>query len=134
MDERLEHPVPVYVTARSGYTIFVAYSDGRRGEVDLSSWSDKEAFRRWKEREFFESVHVDGRKAIAWGKDEDLDVCADTIYMMLTGSTVEEIFPRLHGLMEEHAWAMPSRRIIRTVGTEVCEKGSVGATYRGGHQ
>ncbi|MDE0068240.1 MAG: DUF2442 domain-containing protein [Caldilineaceae bacterium] len=103
MDERLEHPVPVDVKARSGYTIFVAYSNGQRGEVDLSAWSDKEAFRRWKERKFFESVHVNGRKAIAWGKDEDLDVCADTIYMMLTGATVEELFPRLHGLIEERA-------------------------------
>lgn len=103
MDERLEHPVPVDVKACSGYTIFVEFSDGQHGEVDLSEWSNKEAFGRWKEREFFESVHVDDRKAIAWGSNEDLDVCADTIYMMLTDTTVEELFPRLQGLMEEHA-------------------------------
>lgn len=103
MDERLEHPVPVNVEARSGYTIFIEFSDGQLGEVDLSEWSNKEVFRRWKEREFFESVHVDDRKTIAWGSNEDLDVCADTIYMMLTGATVEELFPRLQGLMEEYA-------------------------------
>ena len=103
MDERLEHPVPVNVEARSGYTIFIEFSDGQLGEVDLSEWSNKEVFRRWKEREFFESVHVDDRKTIAGGSNEDLDVCADKIYMMLTGATVEELFPRLQGLMEEYA-------------------------------
>ena len=103
MDKRLGHPVPVKVEARSGYTVFVEFSDGQLGEVDLSEWSDKEVFRRWKERKFFESVHIDGRKAIAWGKNGELDVCADTVYMMLTGTTVEELFPRLQGLMGEYA-------------------------------
>lgn len=101
--EGLEHPVPVRVEARSGYTIFVEFSDGQLGEVDLSEWSNKEVCKRWEKREFFESVHVDDRKAIAWGPDKDLDVCADTIYMMLTGVTVEELFPEFRELMEEYA-------------------------------
>lgn len=103
MDERLEHPVPVCVEARSGYTIFVEFSDGQLGEVDLSEWSNKDVFKRWKNREFFESVHVDDRKAIAWGPDDDLDVCADTIYMMLTNITAEDLFPRLQGITEKYA-------------------------------
>ena len=106
MDERLEHPVPVCVEARSGYTIFVEFSDGQLGEVDLAEWSNKEAFKRWNERSFFESVHIDDRKAIAWGSDGDLDVCADTIYMMLTNVTVEDLFPRLKGMMEKYAWVV----------------------------
>ena len=98
------HPVPTNVEAREGYTIFVSFSDGESGTVDLTDWSDKEVFRRWENREFFESVHVDGRKAIAWGTDDDeLDVCADTIYLRLTGITVGELFPEFKGLMEEYA-------------------------------
>lgn len=103
MDKRLEHPVPVCVEARSGYTIFVEFSDGQLGEIDLAEWSNKDVFRRWENREFFESVHIDDRKAIAWGSDDDLDVCADTIYMMLTNTTAENLFPRLQGVMKEYA-------------------------------
>lgn len=99
----LDHPVPIKVEARSGYTIYIEFSDGESGPVDLSAWSDKGIFKRWADREFFESVHIDGRNAVAWGSDEDMDVCADTIYMMLTGISVEDLFPRLQGLMEEYA-------------------------------
>lgn len=101
--DQLEHPVPEKVEARSGYTIFVAFSDGNSGEVDLSDWLDKPIFRRWRNREFFNTVHVDERNAIAWGENGELDVCADTIYMKLTGTNVEDLFPRLQGSMEEYA-------------------------------
>ncbi len=98
------HPVPTSVESREGYTIFVRFSDGKSGTVDLADWSNKEAFRRWEEREFFESVHINGRNAIAWGTDDDeLDVCADTIYLRLTGLPVEELFPEFSGLMDEYA-------------------------------
>lgn len=96
------HPVPTSVESREGYTIFVRFSDGKSGTVDLADWSNKEVFRRWEEREFFESVHINGRKAIAWGTDDDeLDVCPDTIYLRLTGIAVEELFPEFSGLTYE---------------------------------
>lgn len=107
---QLEHPVPERVEARSGYTIFIEFSDGKSGEVDLSDWLDKPVFRKWLNREFFTTVHVDERNAIAWGEDGELDVCADTIYMKLTGTNVEDLFPRLQGFMDEYAWVVSHRR------------------------
>ena len=101
--DQLEHPVPERVEARSGYTIFVEFSDGKSGEVDLSDWLDRPVCRRWLNREFFKTVHVDERNAIAWGEDGEIDLCSDTIYMKLTGTVVEDLFPRLQGFMEEYA-------------------------------
>lgn len=98
-----DHPYPVHVSPGPGYTINIEFSDGNSGNVDLSEWAGQGIFERWEKREFFESVHVDRRKAIAWGDQDDMDVCADTIYMMLTGITVEELFPRLQGTMAEYA-------------------------------
>ena len=96
-----DHPIPVGVSPGQGYTIHIEFSDGNSGDVDLSEWVGRGIFRRWKNREFFESVHIDDRKAVAWGDQDDMDVCADTIYMMLTGTSVDELFPRLQGLMQE---------------------------------
>ena len=40
-------------------------------------------------RAFFESVHLTDYRAIAWG--DEIDICADALYMELTGKTLEEL-------------------------------------------
>ena len=84
---------PVEVEPRDGYRIWLRYSDGEFGEVDLSHLAGRGVFGAWEERAFFESVHVTEYGAIAWNKD--IDLCPDALYLRLTGKTVEELMPAI---------------------------------------
>jgi hypothetical protein len=81
------------VQALPGYTIRVRYEDGVEGEVDLSQYVGKGVFAAWNDPKFFESVHISPHGSIAWS--EDIELCADSIYLELTGKTPEEIFRRI---------------------------------------
>lgn len=76
-----------------GYKIRVDYTDGVAGEVDLSHLLGEGVFEAWKDREFFESVHVGEHGEIRW--NDDIELCADAIYLQVTGKTADEIFPSL---------------------------------------
>ena len=81
---------PTEVEARDGYRIWLRYADGAAGEVDLSHLAGRGVFTAWKDRAFFESVHLSEAGAIAWGKDV-VDLCPDALYMQLTGKSVEQV-------------------------------------------
>lgn len=81
---------PTEVEAREGYRIWVRYSDGVDGEIDLSDLVDKGVFAAWNEPGYFEKVHVTEHRSIAW--DDDIEICPDTIYMELTGKTLDAIY------------------------------------------
>ena len=88
MDEQ-QLPEPTAVEVREGYRLWLRYSDGASGEVDLSHLAGKGVFAAWNDRAFFESVHLTDYRAIAWG--DEIDICADALYMELTGKTLEEL-------------------------------------------
>ena len=77
----------------SGYRIWLRYSDGVQGEVDLSHLAGRGVFKAWTDRKFFEGVHVDKSGAISW--NEDIDLSPDALYLRLTGKTAQELFPAL---------------------------------------
>ena len=81
------------VEARDGYRIWLRYSDGAHGEVDLSNMAGRGVFKVWLDRAFFEGVHVSGHGSIAW--NDDVELCEDALYMALTGKSAEELFPAL---------------------------------------
>jgi len=83
----------IEVKPLSGYRIWLRYTDGVTGEVDLSHLAGRGAFKVWADRKVFEDVHVDGSGAIAWSKD--IDLCPDALYLRLTGKAVDELFPKL---------------------------------------
>lgn len=91
-------PALVAVEPREDYRVWLQYDDGVSGEVDLSSTPRTGVFAAWEDRAFFESAHLDEHGAVVWGEDEQLDACADYLYMRLTGKTVEELIPGLRGL------------------------------------
>ena len=51
-------------------------------------------FKAWDDVAFFEAVRVAPHGALVWG--EDIDLCADAMYLRLTGKRPEEIFPALN--------------------------------------
>lgn len=83
------------VEARAGRKIWLRYSDGSAGEVDLSNLSGRGVFQAWDHRGFFEQVHVAPHRAIAW--NNEIELCADSLYLELTGRSMEQILPGLGG-------------------------------------
>jgi hypothetical protein len=81
------------VKAKENFKIWVKYSDGVEGEINLQNFVGKGVFIAWKDYNFFKKVHIGTSGEIAW--DNDIDLCPDAIYMELTGKTAQELFPKL---------------------------------------
>lgn len=84
---------PAAVEAREGYRIWLRYTDGSAGVVDLSDLAGRGVFEAWTDRDLFEAVHLTEHHAVSW--PGELDLCADMLYMRLTGKTAEELFANL---------------------------------------
>lgn len=93
MDAVADLARPVEVEARDRYCIWLRFADGVEGEVDLSDLAGHGVFAAWLDRAFFDSVRIDEARAIAWG--DDIDLCADALYLRLTGMSPEQYLPGL---------------------------------------
>ena len=80
---------PTNVAALEDYRIWIRYSDGSAGEVDLAHLAGHGVFSAWNDSRFFKDVHLGPAGAIAWG--EDIELCPDAVYMELTGKPLEEV-------------------------------------------
>ena len=83
---------PIAVEPRESFRIWLRYSDGAEGEVDLSDLAGGGVFSAWDDRACFETVHVTEYGAIAWS--EELELCPDALYMRLTGKSVGAVMPK----------------------------------------
>ena len=81
------------VTARAGYTLYLEYDDGVKGEADLSHLVGKGVFAAWNDPTVFQAVTVGKHGEIRWTKD--LELCADAMYLQITGKKAEDLFPNL---------------------------------------
>jgi len=79
---------PTNVKALENYSVFVEFSDGVKGRVDLSHLAHRGIFRAWDEGNVFEHVRINEDNAIAW--DENIDICPDSIYLKIKGLSFEE--------------------------------------------
>jgi hypothetical protein len=91
-------PVPVEVKALEDYRIWLRYSDGVEGAVDLSHLVGKGVFRLWDDYREFQKVHIGPGGEIAWS--DQIDLCPDALYLRLTGKKPEDIFPKLRELTQ----------------------------------
>ena len=87
---------PIAVEPREGYRIWLRYEDGVEGEVDLSDIPHTGFFECWKDKAFFETVHISEFGSIAW--DEYAEFCPDALYIEVTGKSPEELMPALREL------------------------------------
>jgi len=76
-----------------GYRLEVEFDNGTRGTIDVSDYAGIEVFQPWLQPGFFEQVRVSSEGALSW--PGGLDLCADALYLRLTGQSAEEIFPSL---------------------------------------
>jgi hypothetical protein len=81
------------VEARPEYHLYLEFSDGTKGEVDLSDLAGKGVFQVWDDYHFFERVHLGNHREIKW--TDEIELSADSLYLKLTGKTPEELFPKL---------------------------------------
>ena len=83
----------VEVRPSDGYRIWLRFSDGVQGEVDLSDLVGRGVFAAWTDPNVFTAVRVEEGGGIEW--PGEIDMCPDALYMRLTGKSVEDIFPSL---------------------------------------
>jgi hypothetical protein len=77
------------------------YDDGVEGVVDLSAEAGKGFFAAWQDPKHFASVKIQhGGRSLEW--PGGIDLCADALYLEITGMKVEELFPNWK---PEHAHA-----------------------------
>lgn len=81
------------VKAREGLRIWLRFSCGSVGEVDVSDLAGRGVFRAWDRGGVFERVLVVPHGAVAW--NDEIELCADSLYLALTGRSPEEVFPGL---------------------------------------
>ncbi len=79
------------VKVLSDYNIWLKYSDGTEGTVNLSHLVGKGVFSLWKDYEEFKKVSIGSSSELVWGTDVDL--CPDSLYLQITGKEPEELFP-----------------------------------------
>lgn len=84
---------PPRVEARPEYHLYLEFSDGTKGEVDLSDLSGRGVSQVWDDQQFFERVHLGDHREIKW--NDEIELCADSLYLKLTGKSPEELFPKL---------------------------------------
>lgn len=80
------------ISGLSGYKMFIRFTDGVEGVVDLSHLAGKGVFSIWQVPGCFESATVNPETgAITW--KDGVDICPDALYMQITGKRLDEIFP-----------------------------------------
>lgn len=84
---------PVEVKALPGYRLWLRYSDGTEGEVDLSEFAGRGVFKLWDDYSAFERVSIGEHGELSWS--ETIDICPDALYLRLTGKAPEDVFPNL---------------------------------------
>ena len=87
---------PIAVEAREGFKIWIKYESGEAGELDLSHIAGIGVFSAWNERAMFEDVWITEYDSIRWGgmESDEIELCADALYLQLTGKSIEEIHNR----------------------------------------
>lgn len=80
----------VFAQALPGYRLHLRYDDGVEGTVDLSAEVGKGVFAIWRDPEVFARVQIDRNgRALVW--PGEVDLCADALYLEITGMTAEQL-------------------------------------------
>ena len=90
--EESRFPWVIELEAREKYRLWLRYSDGTEGVVDLSDMAHTELFADWQKPGIFEQVEIGEYGEVFW--TEDASLCADSLYLDLTKQTLEEFLSK----------------------------------------
>ena len=65
----------------------------RKAKSVFLSWQEKGVFEVWNDPSFFENVQLGDHREIKW--NDDIELCADSLYLKLTGKSPGDLFPKL---------------------------------------
>ena len=82
----------IEIRALEDYRLWLKYSDGTDGLVDLSHLAGKGVFAAWNDHAIFKKVSIGTSGELLW--DNDLDLCPDALYLQLTGKKPEELLAK----------------------------------------
>jgi hypothetical protein len=85
---------PIEIKPLDSFKIWIKYSDGKDGIIDLSDLAGKGVFSAWNDYDFFKRVTIGSAGEIVWG--DKIDLCPDALYLRLTKKKPEELFKSLH--------------------------------------
>ena len=89
---------PTEVKPLDNYRLWIKFSDGIEGVIDLSNLAGKGVFALWNDYRKFEKVSIGSGGEIAW--NDQVDLCPDAVYLRITGKRPEDIFPKLRELIQ----------------------------------
>ena len=75
------------------YRLRLRYANGVEGVVDLSEYAGRGVFALWNDHSRFEQVVVAPHNAVSWS--DEVDLCADALYLRLTEKKPEDLFETL---------------------------------------
>ena len=73
------------------FRVRLRFADGIEGVVDLSHLAGNGVFAIWSDADAFDSVSIGSGRYLQWG--DDVELCADALYIELTGKSPEDMFP-----------------------------------------
>jgi hypothetical protein len=77
----------------SGYRLRLRYADGVTGVVDVAHLVGKGVFKLWNDPEAFGRVSIGTGGELCWS--DEVDLCADALYLEITAKSPDEVFPSL---------------------------------------
>ena len=77
--------------ALGNYRLRLAFEDGTQGVADLSDLAGRGVFALWDDDAEFEKVRIGETGEVVWS--DQVDLCADALYLKVTGKKPEDIFP-----------------------------------------
>ncbi|MBI4671636.1 MAG: DUF2442 domain-containing protein [Chloroflexi bacterium] len=91
-------PKLIALQPRDEYRLWLKFSDGVEGVVDLSYLVGHGVFALWNDYAEFQKAAIGSSGEIVWNDQVDLDSIA--LYLKITGKQPSDIFPKLRALME----------------------------------
>jgi hypothetical protein len=87
--EPVNFPELINIKPVEPYVLWLEYSDGTSGKVNLSHLAGKGVFSFWNDIENFNKVHI-GKETGALEWNDEIDICPDSVYLELKNKTFEE--------------------------------------------
>jgi len=84
----------VFLSVLPNLQLSLRFDDGEEGVLDLSGEPRTGVFEAWNDPDHFAKVEIgDSGRSLVW--PNEVDLCADSLWLQLTGRAPEEVFPGL---------------------------------------
>lgn len=82
------------VTVTGHLRLALVFADGVEGEINFSSEPRSGVLKAWDDPAFFDNVEIGERgRSLVW--PGEIDLCADSLWLEVTGKPPESIYPGL---------------------------------------